>query len=96
MTKNKNTIEMTGKLFTEPSFEEIEESGVLEDKFFNSISTYQMMSHPTKEEIEITEKVLKYASQCEYINFTKEDAKKVFSVSTNILKWNFGYLNDKL
>jgi len=63
--------------------------------FFERIEEYREDEKPTEEEIRTTEKVLKYAAQCNYIGFSTEDAIDVMQRSTNILKWNFGYWGKK-
>lgn len=34
---------------------------------------------------------MKYAAECNYMQFGEEDMIEVTQRSTNILKWNFGY-----
>lgn len=43
---------------------------------------------PTKEEIEICEKVLKWCAEANFIQFNDEDCQVVLSKTTNILRWN--------
>lgn len=75
------------------SLEESIEADEEDIKIFESIPSYGDDEVPTKEEILMVEKVLKYASRCNYIGFTDEDAKLVMQCSTNILKWGLGYTN---
>jgi len=89
--KDKNVLGNTMKPFMEPSFEETCEIVLSRRRFYNSIPDYTEDTKPTKEEIEIVEKVLKYASKCKYISFTEDDFHTVLESSTHILKWNFGY-----
>ena len=46
---------------------------------------------PTEEEINITEKVLRYAANCNYIVYSISDALNTMQQTTYILKWNFEY-----
>lgn len=62
-----------------------------EREFLAKIEEYSEDKKPTEEEIRIVEKVLKYAAQCNYMQFNEEDMIDVTQKSTNILKWSFGY-----
>ena len=94
MGNGKNTLKETMLPFIEPNEEELNEQHRFSEKIWKSISDYPESSKPSKEEIETVKKVLKYASQCKYMSFTKEDALLVMQVSTNILEWNFGYMDN--
>ena len=62
-----------------------------EKVYLNKIPDYPENEKPTAEEIKTVEKVLKYASQRNYIPFRLEDLLEIIQKSTNILKWNFRY-----
>lgn len=62
-----------------------------EKVYLNKIPDYLENEKPTAQEIKTVEKVLKYASQRNYIPFRPEDLLEVIQKSTSILKWNFRY-----
>lgn len=90
----RNTLRDTLNPFTEPSESDKTEKELSEYKHFLSIESYPGNEKPSLDEIKTVEKVLKYASSCNWMGFTKEDALLVFGVSTNILKWGLNY-NEK-
>jgi len=55
--------------------------------YFDGIHEYGDGESPSFEELRTVEKVLKYASQCNYIGFTGADARLVMSCTTNVLGW---------
>lgn len=55
---------------------------------YEQIKTSQ--ESPTLEEIEVCEKVLKWAAEAKFVSFTHEEAKNIMRGVTNILRWNIG------
>lgn len=73
--------------FIHLSEKEIAGSGRNEYEYFEGIPEYGNDDAPSAEDIAVVEKVLKYASQCEYMGFTGADARLVMSCSTHVLRW---------
>ena len=57
-------------------------------KFFDAIPHYGDGDRPSENDVVVAEKVLKYAAQCNYIGFTKDDALLTMRYSTNVLRWS--------
>ena len=60
-------------------------------KFFDSIPEYGEGYQPTEKDIETVEKVLKYASGCNYMGFSEKDAILVTKYCTNVIRWALHY-----
>ena len=64
------------------------------EKYWKRIRKYPGVAKgdkPSKEEIETAERVLKYAAECNYMRFGKDDALTVMEITTNMLKRNLGH-----
>lgn len=61
--------------------------------YFDGIPEYHDGEAPSAEELATVEKVLKYASHCDYMGFTGADARLVMSCTTNVLKWSLNHKN---
>jgi hypothetical protein len=61
---------------------------------FDGIQEYHDGEVPSAEEIATVEKVLKYASHCNYMGFTCADARLVMGCTTNVLKWSLDRENN--
>ena len=62
--------------------------------YFDIIPEYGDGERPSFEELRTVEKVLKYASRCEYMGFTGADARLVMSCTTSVLKWSLNHKNN--
>lgn len=80
------------------TFVQLSEREILDDMraemmYFDGIPEYGEGEVPSAEDIATVEKVLKYASQCNYMGFTGSDARLVMGCSTNVLKWSLNHGN---
>lgn len=90
METKRNALKTTTESFCVESESEHMERRRISEEYYNSIPTYNG-EKPSLDEILVVEKVLKYASECKWVVFTKEDLEIVMGCSTNVLKWGLGY-----